>query len=97
MFRRFSATLSRLPGLSCRRATQLSAKALDTPLSPGERVEWFCHHLICRTCRNYGGHLRLMRAWFREFGPKLEVPGGLSANCKEEIKARLQIELPGGK
>lgn len=84
--------LSRVPGLSCRRATRLAAKAMDVSLAIGERIEWGFHHLICRTCRNYSRHLKLMRKWLRDHNNSLDEQSKLSKEGAERIKARLNEE-----
>ncbi len=94
MIKKLIASLSNISGLSCRQATRLAAKAMDTPLDRGERMELYCHHMICSTCRNYARQLKLMRSWLREFGQKIESPTGLSSSRKEEIKTRLKSEPP---
>lgn len=84
--------LSHLPGLSCRRATRLAAKAMDVSLALGERIEWGFHHLICRTCRNYSQHLKLMRKWLRHYDDSRDEQLKLSKARAERIKARLAEE-----
>jgi hypothetical protein len=52
-------------GLTCQEATRLAARAMDKPLTIGERVRLFLHGLLCGYCRNYARQLRLLHQWAR--------------------------------
>ena len=47
-------------GLTCQEATRLAARAMDQPLTIGERVRLFLHGLLCGYCRSYARQLRLL-------------------------------------
>jgi len=65
---------------------------MDVSLTLGERIEWGFHHLICRTCRNYSQHLKLMREWLRNYDDSHDEQSKLSKERAERIKARLTEE-----
>lgn len=89
MFKKFLLSLTRLPGLSCRRAMRLAAKAMDTGLSLGESAERFAHTLICSSCRNYGKQIRLLRAWLRSMDSHPDTRVVLPPAAAKRIKAKL--------
>ena len=47
--------------LNCRRASRLISDALDRELTLGERAALRFHLLVCTSCRNFGGRMRLLR------------------------------------
>ncbi len=87
------ARLSRYPGLSCRRAIRLAARAMDMPLSLIERVEYAFHVAICSACRRYSRQIRQLAKLFARFGTG--VPGAgcrLSHHAAERMRTKLKEE-----
>lgn len=51
--------------LTCKDASQLASKALETPLPWRERWGLRLHLLFCKLCRRYVRELRFLRSAFR--------------------------------
>lgn len=82
-------------GLTCQEATRLAARAMDKPLTIGERVRLFLHGLLCGYCRNYARQLRLLHQWARRVGaPNAPSVGpGMPAASTARIKRKLESEI----
>ncbi len=77
--------------LNCRETTELISKSLETRLSLIERLGVMIHLAVCRACRRYRAHLRLLRRSIREalrrFDAGEDVAGpGLSREARDRIR-----------
>lgn len=57
--------------LSCKDATRRMSEAEDRELEFGERLELRLHLAMCSGCRNYGEHLKVLRAACRHYRAEL--------------------------
>ncbi len=81
--------------ISCRRATELTSKELDTELRAGERIALGFHRLVCGACRRFQAQLaEIDRAVARTLaapagGPSIALP----AAARARIDAALDTEM----
>ena len=47
--------------LNCRESTRLMSESQERALSNKEKIALKFHTLICRGCRNFGEHLKVIR------------------------------------
>jgi len=78
--------------ITCRRATELISKELDTELPLAQRVGLEIHSLVCSGCRRYRRQLSTVDNAVRELlaAPASDRDAALSAASKENLKAALQ-------
>ena len=78
--------------ITCRRATELISKELDTELPLAQRVGLEIHSLVCSGCRRYRRQLSAVDNAVRELlaAPASDRDAALSAASKESLKAALQ-------
>jgi hypothetical protein len=62
MTRETLKNIIRILTLTCDQAAELLSRAQDEPLKRSERWALSFHLLICRLCRKYNRHLKLLRA-----------------------------------
>lgn len=77
---------------NCREASRLQSKALDGALPFGKRLGLRMHLALCRWCRRYGKHIRVLRILGRTAGSDERglPPGSLSSSARERIKSKLR-------
>ena len=92
MWEKFIGWIWKLQGLTCREAIRLSARAMDMPLTFGERARLVAHMILCRWCRAYFRQLRLLRRWTRNLADAETSPLApeLPSKSAEKIKAVLR-------
>ena len=77
--------------VSCKRATELSSKSLETSLSRRERFALKFHLLICAWCRRYENQIAILRAAIRCKIAHDEKSGpALSPEARERIRSALK-------
>lgn len=84
--------------LSCKQATYLASKKLDSKLTLQERIALPLHHLLCRICRLYARDItRLHQYLFNtaQSGHAI-IPASvkLSEPARQRIKQVLNIQTP---
>lgn len=82
--------------ISCRDATQLISKSLDTKLPFSKSIILKVHLLICKICTRYALQLRKMRSAFQTYQ---HLEGDHSAHLSSEARMRIQKKMDdeGGK
>lgn len=60
--------------LNCKDATRRMSEAEDRELGLGERLELGMHLALCKGCRNYQQHLRVLRDACRGYRDELTNP-----------------------
>ncbi len=81
--------------LTCKEASRLASKALDTRLSWRERAGLRLHLMFCHLCRRYVRDLRFLRLAFRRAGHggfRLATP-----TLSEEARRRIRQALSGNR
>lgn len=85
--------------LNCKDASRLQSHAYERPLSAWELIGLKLHLLICKGCRGFAQHLRLIHQACRRIdeskGVSADAPG-LSPDAKTHILKELASK-PGGK
>ena len=78
---------------TCKETTELASRAMDEPLSFGDRVAMRLHLAICKNCARFNQQLQEMRRLFRkETGADDDVPG-LTPDARQRIETELQKKL----
>lgn len=82
--------------LTCKEASHLASKALDTRLTLRERLGLGLHLAMCALCRRYVGDLKKLRAQLKKIGQLGDalLPDSvkLSKQSRERIKQALNSE-----
>lgn len=89
MGQRVDVFLSRIPGLSCRRAIRLSAKEMDAPLGRLERIEHRFHLGICGFCERYTSQIHAIARVVAQFGRGEAADRKMPPETAARIKSRL--------
>src|SRR5258707_495626 len=76
----------------CKEVTLLQSDSMDRKLSLSERLGLRLHLVLCKWCRRYGKHLRLLRSVAHQCDEHQQgqVAQGLTADARERIKQKLQ-------
>jgi hypothetical protein len=79
----------------CRDVARLQSDSMDRKLSLSERVGVRLHLALCKWCRRYGNHLRVLRsaAHHCDEHQQAQASKGLSAEARERIRQKLQSSL----
>lgn len=83
--------------LTCKEASYLASKAMDTTLSWRERTGLWLHISMCKLCRRYVGDIKKLRAMMRRSGKRgiemLPEPIKLSEQAHDRIEEALNKAL----
>ena len=79
--------------ISCKRASELTSKALDEPLTLREKILLWIHFAICSACRTFVQHARVLRRVFsnpdhRHYELAI-VNNSIPEGAKDRVKSRL--------
>lgn len=76
--------------ISCKQATELVSKSLDTHLSWRERLALRSHLLMCKLCRRYNQQLQYIIRIIRQGKPEDWLP---QLRLSEEAKQRIMRHM----
>lgn len=79
--------------LTCKDASRLASKALDTPLSWRERWGLRIHLLLCTLCRRYVRELKFLSTAFRR--ARTDGIGLMRPKLSEAARSRIQKAVSG--
>jgi hypothetical protein len=84
----------------CKRAAQLIAQSLETPLTWRQRLALAFHLCVCDMCRRFRRQMRLVQRAGRTLDLPEPMPGqedgALPAEARERIKRVLREQSGGG-
>jgi hypothetical protein len=85
---------------ACKRAAELIARSLETPLTWRQRLALALHLCVCNMCRRFRRQLRLVQRAGRSLDVPEEVPGqdevALPEEARDRIKRALREQGRGG-
>ena len=84
--RKLRATLSP----TCREMCSHTSHAMEQDLRFGQRLGYWIHLALCRTCRRYRQQLGWLRRSIRRLGPGENTRHRLSSAAKTKIKVSLR-------
>jgi hypothetical protein len=86
--------------IACKRAAQLIAQSLETPLTWRQRLALAWHLSVCAMCRRFRRQIRLVQRAGRAADPAEAMPGqedvALPEGARERIKQALRQQGQGG-
>ena len=82
--------------LTCREATAIASRALDSA-SSAEELEALCAHFkVCGWCEDYARQIHMLRAVAANRDPALDDSGPMSDATRQRILAWLKVQTTHG-
>lgn len=84
--------------ISCRYATELISRRLDTELPLPQRAVLGWHTLVCGSCRRYGRQLSVLESAVADYLASANgsgVSASLPAAAREQLQALIEEKLNG--
>jgi predicted anti-sigma-YlaC factor YlaD len=73
--------------LTCKQASQVISKSLDSPLSRSDRIELKFHLFMCNACKRFNHQLRLLSSTVQRI--RLNTENDSSIQLPLDAKARI--------
>jgi len=79
--------------MSCKQVSMQISRSLDTPLPLSRQMGIRVHLMMCKFCRRYNRHLRLIHALLNREREKMLAKEQLSSEARERILKAIEVTM----